>query len=49
MSHEATRVVLWVVLAIWGIGGAAGLVLIGLDWLAGALHRRRSSRRSLWF
>ena len=46
---EGTRIVLWVVLAVWGVAGALGLVLYGLDRLAGALHRRWARRRSLWF
>ena len=49
MSHEGARVVLWIVLAVWGVAGVVGLVLYGLDWLVGRLHRRRARRRSLWF
>ena len=35
-------------LILFGGGLIFGLVLYGLDWLAGWLHRRRSRRRQLW-
>lgn len=39
----------WALLVVWGVAGAAGLALYGLDWLAGWVHRHRARRRSLWF
>lgn len=44
---ECVRWVLFATLVIWGAAGAVGLVLYGLDWLAGWLHRRWAKRRDL--
>lgn len=39
---------LYTIAILFGSGLVLGLVLWGLDWLAGWLHRRRTRRRSLW-
>jgi len=39
----------WLLLVVWIIPGLFFLVLYGLDWVAGWLHRRNARRRSLWY